>query len=139
MGCGAEFRKSILVFILILLSFTSARPSSHFLHMKWAKDTGVLIRCITTFSATPTTDLFVRVFGLERTHRLFESSHTTDLFSFFHLDFMKVQTELTESGVQSISDLPSFDPVRVSDYIHIGVRRVFFTRKNPPVLLLRES
>ena len=36
---------------------TGARPSSHFRHMNWAKGTGVLVECITTFSTTPTTDL----------------------------------------------------------------------------------
>jgi len=70
--CRVEMRTartSALVLILYLLSLTSARPSSHFLHMhqdlytpvsmNWAKDRGVFIRCITTFSATtnlPTTD-----------------------------------------------------------------------------------
>jgi hypothetical protein len=94
--------------------------------MKWANDTGVLIRCVTTFSATPTTDLPLKVFGLEGTRRLSESSHTTDLFIFFDLDFMKVQRERTESGTQSILDLPSLDPVRVSDCIHIDLHRFFF-------------
>ena len=123
-------------FSILLVCFCV--PAQAFLHavvfvtlVNLAEDTGVLIRCITKFSATPTTDLPVRVFGLERTHRLFESSLATDLFSFFDLDFMKVQTELTESGVRSISDRPSLDPVRVSDYIHIDIHRVFFPRQKP--------
>lgn len=32
-------------------------------------------------------------------------------------EFVKYK-HITESGDQSISDLPSLDPIRVSDYIH---------------------
>jgi hypothetical protein len=41
--------------------------------MNWAKGTGVLVECITTFSATPTP------------YRLLESSHDTKPCDFFDL------------------------------------------------------
>jgi hypothetical protein len=55
-------------------------------------------------------------------------TETTHLIVILHFQcestmVMKVQTELTESGVQSISDLPSLDPVRVSVNVHTDTRK----------------
>lgn len=74
-------------------------PSSHFRQVNWAKDTGVLIKCIATFSATFTTDL-----------------HHTDSQKAHEFKMLRqyAQKQVAGCWVQSFSDLASLVPVRVS-------------------------